>query len=223
MQIRRGPAAVRGRVGQPLAEAGKVPQTMNPSQKTCHRESLEDDGKVLKAYVLRTFYFERRFFAVNQKTLSLPLFKLTLVSSLVALSVVGSYIKIPSPTGTVALDSLPGFVGALSLGYQEGALIAFLGHMLTSLNVGFPLGVLFHLVIAGEMALIALAFRFLFLRWGYPLAIGVTTALNGVIAPLSLVPFFGWGFFTGIVVSLLVTSAANLVIASLVHRVLLKR
>lgn len=160
---------------------------------------------------------------MHQKTLSLPLPRVTLIASLVALSVVGSYLKIPSPTGTVALDSLPGFVGALLLGYSEGAIIAFLGHILTSLNVGFPLGIPFHLLIALEMAGIAMAFRFSTRRGGYPLGIMVGTILNGVGAPLSLVPFFGWGFFAGIVVSLLVGSAVNLVLACVIHRVLTRR
>jgi len=153
---------------------------------------------------------------------SFPL-RLSLVATLVALSVVGSFVKIPSPTGTVALDSLPGFFGALFLGYPEGALIAFLGHILTSLNVGFPLGAFVHLVIALEMAGIALAFRFAFLRWKYPGAVLVGTVLNGIFAPLSVVPLFGWGFFFGILPSLLVGSFVNVLLAALLHRVLARR
>ncbi|MGQ9473313.1 MAG: ECF transporter S component [Candidatus Caldatribacteriaceae bacterium] len=157
---------------------------------------------------------------MTQKVFSGSLSRVVVSGVLVALSVVGSYVKIPSPTGTVALDSLPGFVGAIGLGYSEGAVIAFLGHILTSLNVGFPLGIIFHLLIAVEMALIAVAFRFSIKRGGYPLGIVMGTVLNGVGAPLSLVPFFGWGFFGGILLSLVVGSAVNLILACLVHRVL---
>ncbi|MEN3188884.1 MAG: ECF transporter S component [Atribacterota bacterium] len=160
---------------------------------------------------------------MHQKTLSFPLSRITFTASLVALSVVGSYLKIPSPTGTVALDSLPGFVGALVLGYPEGALIAFLGHILTSMNVGFPLGVLVHLIIAAEMAGIAVSFRFSVKPGKYALGVVVGTILNGIIAPLTLVPLFGWGFFSGIVVSLLVASAVNLILACVIHRILTKR
>lgn len=160
---------------------------------------------------------------MQQKTLGFPLSRITFTASLVALSVVGSYIKIPSPTGTVALDSLPGFVGALTLGYPEGALIAFLGHILTSMNVGFPLGILVHLLVAAEMAGIAVSFRFSVKRGGYILGTALGTVLNGVVAPLTLVPIFGWGFFGGIVVSLLVAAAINLVLACIVHRILTKR
>ncbi len=148
--------------------------------------------------------------------------RLTVTGTLIALSVVGSYLKIPSPTGTVALDSLPGFLGALLLGYPEGASIGFLGHILTSLNVGFPLGLPVHLVIACEMALICLLFRF-FYQKNRILAISCGTLLNGILAPLTLVPVFGWGFFTGIVISLIVASAVNILLASLIFEVLKKR
>lgn len=45
------------------------------------------------------------------------------VAILVALSAVGAFIKLPSPTGTVALDSAPGFVAAAAFGPGEGAKI----------------------------------------------------------------------------------------------------
>ncbi|RLG11243.1 MAG: alpha-ribazole transporter, partial [Thaumarchaeota archaeon] len=41
----------------------------------------------------------------------------------IALSVVGAFIKFPSPTGTVAMDSCPGFFSALTWGYIEGAIV----------------------------------------------------------------------------------------------------
>jgi uncharacterized membrane protein len=148
--------------------------------------------------------------------------RLTITATLVALSVVGSYLKIPSPTGTVALDSLPGFLGAILLGYPEGAVIGFLGHILTSLNVGFPLGLPVHLLIACEMAVICVLFRLLYQK-NRILGIACGVFLNGVLAPATLVPVFGWGFFTGIVVSLLVASAVNIILASLIFEMLKKR
>ncbi|MGI6424678.1 MAG: hypothetical protein ACOX2A_05490 [Tepidanaerobacteraceae bacterium] len=39
-----------------------------------------------------------------------------LMGMFIALSIVGAFIKIPSPTGTVALDSAPGYTAALLLG-----------------------------------------------------------------------------------------------------------
>ena len=148
--------------------------------------------------------------------------RLTVAGTLIALSVVGSYLKIPSPTGTVAFDSLPGFLGALLLGYPEGASIGFLGHILTSLNVGFPLGLPVHLIIACEMAMTCVLFRLLYRR-NRILAIICGVLLNGVLAPLTLVPVFGWGFFTGIAISLIVASAVNIILASLIFEVLKRR
>ncbi|MCS7241891.1 MAG: ECF transporter S component [Candidatus Caldatribacterium sp.] len=150
-------------------------------------------------------------------------YRLSLSASLVALCVVGSFLKIPSPTGTVALDSLPGFLGALLLGYGEGALVAFLGHILTSLNVGFPLGFPIHLLIALEMGGIALFFRLLFTRFGALVALASGTLANGVLAPLSLVPLFGWGFFLGILPSLTLGSLVNIALATVLYQVVSKR
>lgn len=153
---------------------------------------------------------------------SLPL-RLSLVATLVALCVIGSFIKIPSLTGTVALDSLPGFFGAIALGYIEGALIAFLGHILTSFNVGFPLGIPVHFLIALEMAGIVLVFRFAYMRWRYPGAILAGVILNGVLAPLSITLFFGWGFFLGMLPPLAIGSLVNVALAVILHRVLIRR
>ncbi|HSV31126.1 MAG TPA: ECF transporter S component [Atribacteraceae bacterium] len=154
-------------------------------------------------------------------SLSVP--RITILASLIALSVVGSYLKIPSPTGTVALDAVPGYLGGLYLGFGEGAIIAFLGHILTSLNVGFPLGLPIHLLIGAEMALIVAVFRLVYLRWSYLPAIAIAVFLNGVIAPLTMVPLFGWGFFTAIILSLVVSSAANAMLACAIYRLLLKK
>src|SRR5665648_13939 len=64
-----------------------------------------------------------------------------------ALSVVGSFIKIPSPVGSLAFDSFPGFFVALFFGPAEGALVSGLGHLATAATSGFPLGIL-HIPIA---------------------------------------------------------------------------
>ena len=46
------------------------------------------------------------------------------VAILIALSGVGALIKIPSPTGTVALDSAPGYFTAVAFGPVEGMIVA---------------------------------------------------------------------------------------------------
>jgi hypothetical protein len=62
--------------------------------------------------------------------------RMVVMAFFIALSVVGAMLKIPSPTGTVALDSAPGFLGAALLGWREGALIAALGHLISSYTAG---------------------------------------------------------------------------------------
>ena len=93
---------------------------------------------------------------------------------LVALSGVGAFIKIPSPTGTVALDSAPGYLGALAFGSKEGALIAALGHLLSAGTVGFPLSLPLHLFVAAQMALFAAVFGYLQRRVGMGTAVAAS-------------------------------------------------
>jgi hypothetical protein len=44
--------------------------------------------------------------------------------------------------------------------------------------------------------------------------------LNGVGAPLVLVPLLGWGFFVGMLAPLLVGASANVILAALVAKAL---
>lgn len=139
---------------------------------------------------------------------------------LIALCVVGAFLKIPSPTGTVALDSAPGFVAAAVLGGWDGALIIAIGHLVSSGIVGFPLTIPIHLLIALEMAAFAFLFALLYRKTNGYLAVIFTTLANGVLAPLTMVPFFGWGFFLGMLLPLTVASAVNVVLAFLVSKAL---
>ncbi len=74
---------------------------------------------------------------------------------LIALSGVGALVKIPSPTGTVALDSAPGYFAAIAFGAIEGPIVAVIGHIFTALTTGFPLGFPVHLYIAVQMGVYA--------------------------------------------------------------------
>ena len=80
---------------------------------------------------------------------------LVLTALFIALSLVGSNIKI---FGSIAFDSLPGFLAALLLGPAYGAAIGFLGHVFSAMTSGFPLSVPLHLVIAATMAITMLGF-----------------------------------------------------------------
>ncbi len=98
----------------------------------------------------------------------------------VALAAAGALIKLPSPVGTVALDSWPGYACALVVG-PAGAWVALLGHLASSLVSGFPLGLTLHGVIALEMALCALAFRLVTRRLGVVPGL-VAAAANATVA-----------------------------------------
>ena len=82
---------------------------------------------------------------------------LVIVALFIALSFIGSYLKI---FGTIAFDSLPAFLAALLLGPVHGAAIGFLGHLFTAITSGFPMSVPMHIVIAATMALTMLGFGY---------------------------------------------------------------
>ncbi|MCF6466764.1 ECF transporter S component [Clostridium sp. Cult2] len=140
---------------------------------------------------------------------------LTIVAMLIALSAVGALIKV---FNTVAFDSMPGYFAALYLGGGYGALVISLGHILTAITSGFPLGITIHLYIAIQMAVFAYLFRFFHEKFNIYIAIIVTTILNGPISALLFVPLFGWGFFIGWVLPLTIASFINIFLASLVYK-----
>jgi len=108
------------------------------------------------------------------------------VAILVALSGVGAFIKIPSPTGTVALDSAPGYLAAVAFSPLEGGVVGALGHLISAATAGFPLGLPIHLIIAAEMFVFAWLFGLLArpLGWGaYLLALGIS-----VLGPVARAP-----------------------------------
>lgn len=146
---------------------------------------------------------------------------LTLMAMFIALSAVGANIRVPSPTGTVAFDSAPGFLAALLLGPAHGAAAAALGHLFTSLFAGFPLTIPLHLVIAVEMAIFAAVFSAL-KRFNLPLAVITTSLLNGIIAPASFIPLpqFGLAFFTAMLIPLIVASALNVACAAAIYKII---
>lgn len=143
----------------------------------------------------------------------------TLMGLFIALSAVGAFIKVPSPTGTVALDSAPGFVAALLLGPGPGAFVAAMGHLLTSLFAGFPMTLPIHIIVALEMAVFAAIYGHMG-KGNLVAAVIIVSLLNGVIAPATFIPMpqFGLAFFTAMLVPLLVASAANVIVSALVYK-----
>lgn len=134
---------------------------------------------------------------------------------LIAVSAVGALVKIPSPTGTVALDSAPGFLAAAIFSPVEGAVIAALGHLLSAATTGFPLGALLHLIVAVEMALFAWVFGLLVRRVNTVVGAIVAVILNGLLAPVVMIPVAGFGGYVAMIVPLLVSSAVNVAVALL--------
>lgn len=153
---------------------------------------------------------------------------MAITGMLIALCAVGSYIKIPSPTGTVAFDSASGYLAALLLGWKTGAIVAAIGHLLTALTGGFPLGLPMHLIVAVQMAVAAAAFAWIAKRKiddkiAIVAAVAVAVIINGVIAPATLIPFYGMGFFTAMLLPLCVASLINIIIAAVIGKLLEKK
>jgi uncharacterized membrane protein len=150
--------------------------------------------------------------------------KIVTMSLFISLCFVGAFIKIPSPTGTVAFDSMPGFIAASILGAGPGAVIGFAGHLLTAANSGFPLTLPVHLFVAVQMAAIMGMYGLIFRKINRILAVAVAIILNGVVAPglLMLIPGYGAAFFTAMVLPLSVGSLMNVILAFLVFNALEK-
>ena len=149
-----------------------------------------------------------------------PAKKIARVGILIALCVVGALIKIPSPTGSVALDAAPAFLAAFAFTLPEAALVAVLGHLVSAATAGFPLSLPVHAIIAITMAVAVAGAGWAARRAGVWVGVVVGIALNGVGAPLTLVPMFGWGFFVAMLVPLLVGAAINVILAALVAKAL---
>ncbi|NLL17739.1 MAG: ECF transporter S component [Clostridia bacterium] len=144
--------------------------------------------------------------------------RMVLMAMFIALSVVGAMLKIPSPTGTVALDSAPGFLGAALLGWREGLLIAALGHLISAYSMGFPLSIPIHLIIALQMAIAAALYYILIKKTNPYVSIAVVTLYNGLAMPLSLVPMLGIGMFYAMALPLCVAAFINALIAYVCFR-----
>ena len=150
---------------------------------------------------------------------------LTKCGVLIALSAIGAMIKIQ---GTIAFDSLPGYFAALYIGPGAGALVAALGHLLTAMTSGFPLTLPMHLMLMGVMGITAFIFGVLGNKANGILACIVATILHGPVSTLIAavtasalgMPFSGSAMFNALVIPLTVASAANIVLAYIIFKIL---
>lgn len=136
-----------------------------------------------------------------------------------ALSVIGSFIKPPSPIPSVAFDSAAGFFVALYFGAFEGAVVSGIGHVATAAVSGFPYGIL-HIPIALGMALaggsIGLVNR-MNKKWGFMPALIVGVIINTALV-FPIAPWIGgWLAALGLSPFLLLAASLNAIAAALVY------
>lgn len=141
--------------------------------------------------------------------------KIAWIAMLTALSAVGAAIKVPAIIGSVALDSFPALLAAALLGGPAGAAAGGLGHLLSALFGGMPLGPL-HFLVAMEMALLAFLYSHLYRKGRRWLASLLFIAGNSIAAPVPFMFILGEAFYLAIVPSLLLGSTLNAVLAFVV-------
>lgn len=145
--------------------------------------------------------------------------RLVLLSFMVALSAVGAYIIIPSPIGTVALDSAPGYLSSLLFGGISGGIVLFLGHLISAMKIGFPLGII-HLLISVLMGGCGMVFSYLSDKINLVISSIIVIILNGVVITALVIPFLGYAFFLSMVGPLVLGSAVNVILAGVIRRIL---
>lgn len=149
--------------------------------------------------------------------------KLVLMAVLIALSVIGSTFKVFS---TVAFDSLPAYLAAILLGPLAGGIIGGLGHLITALTVGFPLGVPVHLITILAMVVTMGVFGYAYRKLVLPsylkvLVLGLVGWLFNAVLPLVLlIPIAGQGLFMAFILPLTLATLANLYLALILAQVL---
>ena len=143
------------------------------------------------------------------------------VAAFSALSVVGSFIHLPSPVPSVAFDSAPGFFVALFFGPLDGACVLGLGHMATAIVSGFPLGVL-HFPIAVGLAAGGAVVGAVNRRWHYLPAIVAGVGINTALVVLAI-PVLGVAATLAFTPFLLLAAAVNAAVATIAYLILRRR
>jgi len=113
------------------------------------------------------------------------------VAVLTAVSVVAAFIKIPTPTGDVGLDSVPQYFAGMvkKWDWKEALLIGYLAKVIGSAYVGFPRGIPITLVSSLESAgLGSVVLRIPRILFNLPVAAGLAFVYNWLIVGLLFVP-----------------------------------
>ncbi|MED4554561.1 ECF transporter S component [Lysinibacillus capsici] len=147
--------------------------------------------------------------------------KLILTAMVAAICAVGAMIKVPAFISTAALDSAPAFLGVVFLSPILAGVAGLIGHFITALTSGFPLGPL-HIIIAVEMLIVVWVFGMMHKKgmhfWKWP----VVLVLNGIVAPLPFYFIISPAFFWGALGSILMATVINLIIVAVVMPILSK-
>ncbi|WHP43153.1 ECF transporter S component [Lysinibacillus boronitolerans] len=147
--------------------------------------------------------------------------KLVLTAMVAAICAVGAMIKVPTFISTAALDSAPAFLGVVFLSPILAGVAGLIGHFITALTSGFPLGPL-HIIIAVEMLSVVWVFGVMHKKgmhfWKWPVAL----VLNGIVAPLPFYFIISPAFFWGALGSILMATVINLIIVAVVMPILSK-
>lgn len=141
--------------------------------------------------------------------------KLTSIAMLVALTAIGAAIKVPAIIGSVALDAFPALLAAAIMGGPAGATVGAIGHFLSALIGGMPMGP-FHFIVAVEMAILAFVFAIFYRNGKRWLASGLFVLGNTFAAPLPFMFLISKAFYLSIVPSLFIGSLLNMIIALIV-------
>jgi len=149
------------------------------------------------------------------------LMKWILTAMVAAICAVGAAIKVPAFISTAALDSAPAFLGVVFLSPLLAGVAGFIGHFISALTAGFPLGPL-HAIIAVEMFIVVWIFGVMHKKgmhfWKWPVAL----VLNGIVAPLPFYFIISPAFFWGALSSIFIATAINLIIVAVVMPILSK-
>lgn len=148
---------------------------------------------------------------------------LVLTALFAALAVIGSFIKIPIPPGTPALDAAPAFVSMAFLPAPFAAAAGAIGHIATSFTAGFPLTLPIHILIAAEMAIVVGVGAYLFKKGKKALAWVWVAISNGVLAPLPFYWIISPAVYVAVAPGLLMATGINVVVACIVLPFLQKK
>jgi hypothetical protein len=133
--------------------------------------------------------------------------RLARISLFTSFAVAGSFISLPGPVSSVALDSASGYFAALNFGETEGASVLFAGHLVTALVHGFPLGAL-HLPIAVGLAFQGWLMAKVSRRFGMLVSTGMGVTVNTALTA-TVIPVLGVGAVIAFAPFILLASLVN--------------